>query len=66
MNICDQLNSGIICPAQQHEAICNIDTTAELINRCRLWHRVIYGVELWNGVLEWSGVEFGVEWSSDF
>ena len=26
-------------------------------------HRVIYGVESWNGVVEWSGVEFGVEWS---
>ena len=28
-----------------------------------MWHRVIYGVESWNGVVEWSGVEFGVEWS---
>ena len=26
-------------------------------------HRVIYGVESWNGVVEWSGVGFGVEWS---
>ena len=26
-----------------------------------LWHCVIYGVESWSGVLEWShGVDFGV------
>ena len=36
IDLCDQLNSGIICPAQQHEVICNNDITAELINRCRL------------------------------
>ena len=28
-----------------------------------MWHCVIYGVGSWNGVVEWSGVEFGVEWS---
>ena len=27
------------------------------------WHRVIYGVESWNGVVEWSGVEWSLEWS---
>ena len=26
-------------------------------------HRVIYGVESWNGVVEWSGVEWSLEWS---
>ena len=25
------------------------------------WHRVIYGVESWNGVVEWSGVWSEVE-----
>ena len=33
------------------------------LKRHYLRHRVIYGVESWNGVVEWSGVEFGVEWS---
>ena len=35
-----------------------------IMNKPRLGrHCVIYGVESWNGVVEWSGVEFGVEWS---
>ena len=39
----------------------NVMASLNALTSLFAWHCVIYGVESWNGVVEWSGVWSGVE-----